>query len=323
MRRLLVLFVLFLTACGSTTVSGQYLVEADDGAIVVQLVETPDKRVTGTLDLHYINSAKAEHQQFVLEGSTDGTLVSVAATTNQLFSKPVGMSFKRDGDTLAFTGGLFSSSPVARRATSAKIAKAVERVSAAAAAQRQAAEEKQQAEQAHREADARENQRRAWFRHVDAVTRQVETDAGKLDQLGGKVDALAERYRSLTAKSVEKLNKARRAPPEDVSLFAHDVSLLRSDTELVESDVSSLQGDADFYTERVLSSLPNLLKDCRETAFQDEKERASCDRLSKASATFYAASDHLKGRFSAAAKVYREERSKQEAIEEQVAALPN
>lgn len=95
-----------LSGCGPKSVSGGYIAKGPDTVVWLQLVETPDKHITGQLNSTSIDkSGQLVYVTAPVAGAVDGETISLSFKRDALLASSVQLAGSVDGDTLHLRGG--------------------------------------------------------------------------------------------------------------------------------------------------------------------------------------------------------------------------
>ncbi|WP_162634340.1 hypothetical protein [Ralstonia sp. GX3-BWBA] len=95
-----------LTGCGPKSVSGGYLGKTPGTVVWLQLVETPDKHITGQLNTSTIDKdGKLLYITAPVTGAVDGQSISLSVKRDVLLAATVQLGGTVNGDTLNLRGG--------------------------------------------------------------------------------------------------------------------------------------------------------------------------------------------------------------------------
>ncbi|NKA95828.1 hypothetical protein GO283_04381 [Ralstonia solanacearum] len=99
-------FLTVLCGCGQNNVSGSYIAKPPGTVVWLQLVETPDKRLTGQLDTASIDkSGKLVYLNAPVTGAINGESISISFKPQALLASSVQLAGTFKGDILTLRGG--------------------------------------------------------------------------------------------------------------------------------------------------------------------------------------------------------------------------
>lgn len=103
---------LLLSGCWRHDVSGKYIAKFTNGVYWLQLVETPDKHLTGQFDTLVLGSdGKIVYSNLSVTGAADGGNISMLLKPISFLPFTVTASGTLDGDQLTLTGGFTGGQP--------------------------------------------------------------------------------------------------------------------------------------------------------------------------------------------------------------------
>lgn len=109
--------LIVLTGCGPKSVSGGYIAKSPGTVVWLQLVETPDKHITGQVNTASIDkSGQLVHATAPVSGAVDGEAISLSFKRDALLAATVQLAGTVDGDTLHLRGGQTGDEVTLRRA---------------------------------------------------------------------------------------------------------------------------------------------------------------------------------------------------------------
>lgn len=117
-------FLAVLCGCGQKNVSGSYIAKPPGTVVWLQLVETPDKHLTGQLDTASIDkSGKLVYLNAPVSGAINGESISISFKPQALLASSVQLAGTFSGDILTLRGGPTGDAVTLHRANDDEFAK--------------------------------------------------------------------------------------------------------------------------------------------------------------------------------------------------------
>lgn len=306
---------LFVTACGKPNVTGQYVLAGDDGAVMLQLVQTPDQTLTGQINSAYIDkSGKVEQVQRLVTGVTDNGAITLATKANSFLEGQAGYTGRLSGNTLTLTGQ--SGTMALKKSSAATFEKAlvsIQTKSEAILEERAAAKEKANAAA----------QRAGYYKNVGNAADWL-ADANKAIAYHLEhVPPATNRYAELSAKVAGMLQKARAETDSiergqiaiDMRQETYEANQVKYAIDDVEREAAS---QSRFYES---NNIKGGVADCKTSTALATEERAACTRLVSAAATFDQGIGKLQAILLDCRNAYATETKRMNSLIEQAIAL--
>lgn len=112
-----------LTGCGAKSISGSYIAKSPGTVVWLQLVETPDKHITGQVNTASIDKdGQLVYVTAPVTGAVDGESISLSFKRDALLAATMQLAGTVDGDTLHLRGGQTGDEATLRRAKDVEFA---------------------------------------------------------------------------------------------------------------------------------------------------------------------------------------------------------
>ena len=260
-----------LTGC-SRSVSGSYVQQAPRMAALLQLTETPDKRLIGTVQTIALQDNGSLYQNTSnLSGAVDGDTLTITVESGSFADAKRNLSGKVSGSTIDLVvpaGGsqppfhaLFEKSEISRFVTASS---QLSDQSKASLAKQQAIREKAAAEQLALQQKAAAEQARLQriAQMDDAVTKLVRD----LNELSAKQTKLTEQVNVINKRYADSVRYAQKLLQREQQLVAMNTSQGKSNAKSVNHDLASL-----------LHNVKNLDRDVRDSFTKWERIFSAVD----------------------------------------------
>lgn len=205
-----------LAACGDKSLSGTYIAKFANGVGLLQLIETPDKHVTGQLQTVANIEGAVQKVSYTVTGAVDGNNVSLSLQPTVLLAQPIPMAGSFTSAALTLTGMLASAEPVTRTFTrgeikdfEALVSETNEQAAALRAIKASEAARRRDAEAAVAARDKALKQERDFVTGLDALVARIGRFNGAADTVLAKIPAVEQNFRAITAKMAEYLKRER------------------------------------------------------------------------------------------------------------------
>lgn len=337
-----------LAACGESNVSGTYVAKSFGEVAMLELVQTDDGKISGKLTAVAASKGRLQDLNASVSGVTHDEAMSL---TIQPTMGPISLSLvtttmagtasremlrlNTDASngkvqTIEFLRSDISefetwASSIRETVRSAAEAKA----KAAAKAERERAEAEARARLAREEAEARakvERQRSELLSNIEAFTARVAKFESAAAKMVPKFRDAEVRYRKLTERAEQMLERQRSMPTYARSQVATAIELMLSYGGPMESDRRSaelVEEDFEKATNSMAASAARLAASCQTIDAGDEGASLAmaCSALPQLSANYTSAAKTLRTAMDSAARVYKEEADKQKAMQQTAEAF--
>lgn len=299
--------ILLVASCGQPSISGQYVFADDDEAVLLQLVETPDKKLSGQFDITTLNDkGKIESRQMQVEGATGGNIVTLTTKPSSFFDGKIGFTGKVEGSKISFTssGASFEvtkqNSKVYQKAVSALEDTSKAQLQKIALAKEQEEKQRQTANYVAQLNDMSMRLReetKAVSQHIEAVK---------------KADAA---YPAISAK-MSQILQAKRTEPDSYKRNQMDYQLNQG-TYSTNQVTWQFENSADFaedQTAKYVAKVAPAIESCLSVPLEIAELRSACDNLNASAPPFKARIDELLGLVKKTKATYEAESARQKAI---------
>lgn len=311
------LILILLNGC-SRTVTGTYVVFESDGLVRLDLVRTPDSRLSGEITLVRINPhGKLDQNSYRVSGASDGDRLTLAGS-GFLGMESASVSGQLSGRTLTITGRGLESMELQRTGL-VDIQKAVTTL-------KKKADEIARAEQVQLQRERQATDRANFVAAVDAHATRLQEFQDAVSTRTKDLGPAESRIRAITTSMERYLERQRelaRNPNARVMrsqiVIAMNQGTIASDQ--WQSSLETLQSDFIEKRNALIPAAQRLLTSC--TVFishlQDESEQefaarqSSCQRLSAIDAPAVETAKKLETGLVHLQKVYLDERARQDA----------
>ncbi len=202
---IIVLAAWHLVGCGDKSASGTYIAEFTNAAWLLQLVETPDRHLTGQLETVTDVDGKIETASYAVSGAVEGNNIAVSLNAPVILSQPISASGTFTSSEITLTGMLGSREPVThvfKRGAVEKFHSLVQAINAQAATIQAAKATKAANEKAAKE-------RKEFVAGVEYLLQRMGHFGDAVDAATPKLTAASKRYRDITSKMGEYLDRER------------------------------------------------------------------------------------------------------------------
>ena len=312
---ILALSASLLHGCARSGVTGKYLATFSNGLYWLQLVETPDKHITGQLDILIMGAdGKIDYQSFAVQGVADGESVSLSFKQLSILPTTLSGSGTLTGDHLSLTGNLNPgqlSTVVFNRTDEDDYKSAVSAI-------------KEKSEHVVAEKAAANNMQR-----VLAIRRAFVVGAtdlmARLDKFDAEADSYlaqwlkaTDSYRAISAKIENSFNHERQlAHNNEATVERGQIVVAMSqtsiDTDQLHNTVETIRMDFEGKIGPLAQQSEALDRVCNEKTTQATaiEVRQVCEKIVHAMPTFTKKYDAMKGGFEHLEQVYQQEHQKQ------------
>ena len=302
-----------LSACGPPHISGTYLSRGPNQVSLVQLVETPDHRLTGRVEDFAAGADGAiRNDVLALDGAADGADLTVMLKPVAFVEAGVTASGKVDGDTLTWSarGGTVS----LRRGDLAAYQQAVNAISTRAAGLREAKLERDRAAQAALDDVRLLTDLRAFQPKLDRLSAGLDAALPRLAAAQGKYTALSARADTLLKRAMQTTR------PGDFQRgqFAYAIGQVVFVTGQLHFQVQSFATSVDAADQSAASQWTALSARCADATSAETAD--ACRSLASGYAALSPKQAAVSNQLRELEAVYQTEFAKQQATEERANA---
>lgn len=298
---------LFATACGKPSISGQYVYSTDSETGLMQLVETPDKKISGQFDITRLtDKGKIETRQFQVEGATDNSIVTLTTKPNTFLDGTIGFTGRVEGNKIRFTSS--GSTFLVTKKNSKEYEEAVTALEVASKTKlEEIALAKQQGE--------RKRQTAAYIAALANMSERLRTATAAVSQHVDAVSQANSSYPKISAKMETILQEKRRETDsyrrsqKDYALSQGTYSFDQITWKVEQSD-DFAKDQSSKYNTKVLTAIQS----CGAAPAEMIEIKAACDDLKISAAPFKAKLDELSGLLKKAKSTYEIEGARQKTI---------
>jgi hypothetical protein len=308
-----------LAGCGKpASMSGDYLAKdaANNGAVLLQLVETPDHKLTGQLQLVGQDDAETRYLAYSVSGAVDGNRITLSPTAPG--APTASAAGERTGDKLSLLASTTGGEPrnlvlVPATVADFQAAKAeVEARTQAAAAVRQEAE--QRAVEAKRQ--------REFVARTDELVDSMQNIGERVSRGMAKLAPVETRYLQLTARSRNLLRRQSTTRDADArGDIGTAISQAGVDLDQVHIEIDAFKQDFEVTVAPVAKKAHSLEPVCREVPSVVPDAQAACQRFLAALPGFKARMGEMVDALAKLEKLYQEQHAAQQRIERESSRL--
>lgn len=308
--------MVLLSGC-QREISGKYIGKFTNGVWWLQLVRTPDNHLTGQLETSVLNAdGRIERQTVSITGAVNGANVTISA--KQLGFDVLTLSGTLDGNKLTLTGGQ-PSPMVLTRSDLSDYQRQINTVNTQA----------QQVLAAQQAAAARQENERIlndFIAMVDQLVNKMQNFTSEADVHLGSFPGAEDRYRAITAKMTEYVNRERQLSGDpsagvargQLDLAANQASI---DTDQLHNSAQSLRASFESNIQPLTGEAANFEAACRQpvlpgllTPAQSAARNAACERLFRADVPYRQKFEAMTQGLMRLEQTYQQERKAQEGL---------
>lgn len=307
--------------------SGAYISRFTNAVELLQLVETPDHRITGQLQaVIHTGDGNVENDSYVVSGAADGLNVTLMLKLNALLSNPVTESGTFDGSKLELTGQLAGGQPrtlIFAKSTPAEFLAAADAIRAQAGRarlQKAMIEAQQRQEKQRQDFISATNQLIARIQHFEAAS----------DALLPKLPKMAQRYHAISSNMYAYYNRERTLAGNPAaglarSQIALTISQASLATDQIHNQVQLTQWDFENNIVPVANQVNAAVQTCTQVhpsthenplASTDTEVNSVCMQLKGMENGFWSEYDAAKKALANVEAVYRQEHKYQQGLVE-------